>query len=85
MSLQRELIAEIETWDIGLRTRVLHDTPLIGSGVFDSMALFNLLHWVEERVGAPIDPTAFDLITEWQTVDRVVEFVERHRLGAARR
>jgi acyl carrier protein len=85
VSLQNELIAEIETWGIALRTRVSRDTQLIGSGVFDSMALFNLLHWVEERVGAPIDPTAFDLITEWQTVDRVVEFVERHRGGVARR
>ena len=85
MSLRSELIAEIESWGLALRTRVSHDTPLVGSGVFDSMALFNLLHWVEERVGVPIDPTAFDLISEWQTVDRVVEFVERHRIGAAGR
>jgi acyl carrier protein len=81
VSLQNELIAEIETWGLALRSRVSHDTLLIDSGVFDSMALFHLLHWIEDRVGTPIDPTAFDLTTEWQTVDRVAQFVERHRIG----
>ena len=55
------------------------DTPLIASGLFDSLALFNLMVWIEERVGAPIDPTAFDLSKEWDTVNDIVRFVERQR------
>jgi acyl carrier protein len=77
--LRDELLALIGSWDVPLETELAHDTPLIGSGVFDSMALFNLLHWVEERVGAPVDPTAFDLVAEWDTVDLVVRFVEARR------
>jgi len=55
------------------------DTPLIASGLFDSLALFNLVVWIEQQVGAPIDPTAVDLAKEWDTVDDIVRFIERRR------
>jgi len=49
--------------------------PLIESGRLDSLALFNLVLWIEERTGAPIDPTAFDLAQEWASVRDIVAFV----------
>jgi len=83
VSLHDELIALIEGWDLPLPGGVRRDTPLIGSGVFDSLALFSLLQWVEERVGAPVDPTEFDLAERWDTVDLVVQFVEERRAARA--
>jgi len=85
VSLRDELIAEIEGWGLPLECRLAADTSLIGSGAFDSMALFNLLHWVEERVGETVDPTEFDLAAEWETVDLVVRFVEERRAARASR
>ena len=83
--MREELLALIESWEVPLESKLDHDTPLIQSGVFDSMALFNLLHWIEERVGASVDPTAYDLVAEWDTVELVVQFVEARRAEAARR
>lgn len=51
-------------------------TVLISSGLLDSLALFNLVVWVEERIGAPLDPTTFDLATEWATVGDLAHFLE---------
>jgi acyl carrier protein len=78
MSLRDELIAAIQGWGVDLGD-VKDDTPLMRSGLFDSLALFNLVVWVEGQIGAPVDPTAFDLLKEWDTVAGIVNFVESHR------
>ena len=49
--------------------------PLIESGRLDSLALFNLVLWIEERTGVPIDPTAFDIAQRWATVRDIVAFI----------
>jgi acyl carrier protein len=79
VSPQQELISLIESWDLNIDGRLDVDTPLIASGLFDSLALFNLLVWIEQRIGAPIDPTSLDLAKEWDTVDDIVRFVDRRR------
>ena len=79
MSPQDELFALIESWDVRLEGELKADTPLIASGVFDSLALFNLVFWVEQKIGSPIDPTALDLATEWATVNDILRFIERQR------
>ena len=81
--LREELLAQIQSWDVPLETELDADTPLIQSGLFDSMALLNLLQWIEEQIGASIDPSAYDLAAEWDTVDLVVRFVEARRAEAA--
>jgi hypothetical protein len=58
------------------------DTSLIRSGLLDSMALFNLALWVEERVTPGLDLTAFDLSAEWDTLRLLRAFIARH--GAPR-
>jgi len=57
------------------------ETSLLRSGLFDSTALFHLVEWIESRVGAPVDPTSLDLVHEWDTVSRILAFIER-RCGA---
>jgi acyl carrier protein len=79
ISAQEELLALIASWDVEMDGPIDTDTPLIASGLFDSLALFNLVVWIEQRVGAPIDPTAVDLATEWDTVDAIVRFIDRRR------
>jgi hypothetical protein len=59
------------------------DTSLIRSGLLDSMALFKLALWVEERVAPGLDLTTFDLSTEWDTPRLLRDFIARH--GAAPR
>ena len=49
--------------------------PLIESGRLDSLALFNLVLWIEERTGALVDPTAFDVAQEWANVHAIVAFI----------
>jgi acyl carrier protein len=79
--LRDELITAIGQWTQGLDTTVEPHTPLITSARLDSLQLFNLLTWIEERVGRPIDVTAIDITVEWDTVDAVVAFVKRERDG----
>jgi acyl carrier protein len=83
MSLRDDLLATIAGWNLPLEPA--DDTPLIGSGLLDSLALFNLVLWVEEKTGSPVDPTQFDLPREWDTVAGIVAFVERRRSRAQRR
>ena len=79
MSPQEDLLALIRSWDVKLDGELGPDTPLIRSGLFDSLALFNLVLWIEQQIGAPIDPTALDLAEEWDTVRDVLRFIDRHR------
>jgi acyl carrier protein len=53
------------------------DTPLIQSGLLDSLGLVQLAIWIEEEIGNPVNPGTFDLATEWNTVSNIVDFIER--------
>ena len=45
------------------------------------MALFRLATWIEARVPADVDLTAFDLSKEWETPADILRFLERHDSG----
>ena len=53
--------------------------PLFEMGLLDSLTLFNLVLWIEERTGAPIDPTA----QEWGSVHDILAFMSA-RIGSPR-
>jgi acyl carrier protein len=55
------------------------ETSLIKSGQLDSLGLFNLATYVEEKVGHGFDVTRFNLSEEWDTVDDVLRFIDRQR------
>lgn len=78
-SLRTQLLSLFDLWDVQIDGGVGADTPLIDSGQFDSLALFNLAMWIERQVGTTIDMTSFDLATEWNSVDDILSFIERHR------
>jgi acyl carrier protein len=74
-----ELIAAFATWSPALARDVARDTPLLTTGRLDSMAVFQLLLWIEERTGHSIDVTTIDMPAQWNTVNDIVSFVERER------
>ena len=53
-------------------------TSLIRSGLLDSTALFQLVLWIEGRVGAELDIADLDLAKELDTVAKLLAFTERH-------
>ena len=53
----------------------LHET-LISSGRVNSLALFKLVLWIEEHSARPIDITAIDVAQTWDSVERILDFLE---------
>ncbi len=74
-----ELIAAFATWSPALVDNVARDTPLLTSGRLDSMAVFQLLMWVEARVGHTLDVTTIDMPARWNSVNDIIAFVEKER------
>ena len=54
------------------------DTSLLRSGLFDSMALLNLVAWVEGQVGVPMDPMAIDPLNQWDTMRDILTYCDDH-------
>ena len=77
MALHEELLSAFATWSPSLAHDVARETPLLTSGRLDSVALFQLLLWIEGKIGRPIDVTAVDMPAQWNTVDMIVSYVER--------
>ena len=79
MSLHQELLnllreQEIEFDNVKLNER----TSLIRSGLLNSLALFNIANWIEEQVAPTVDLTSFDVGKEWDTVEDILRFVQKH-------
>jgi len=79
VTLSEQLVELIRSWHLEIDGHLRDDTALITSELLDSQALFNLMLWIEEQVGRPIDPASVDLVDEWNTIGDVVEFIERTR------
>lgn len=75
MSLRDELLEFLVDQGIDRDGALDEATPLFEAELLDSLALFNLVLWVEEKTGAPLDPGAFDLVSEWASVRDIVAFV----------
>lgn len=77
--LRERVLAFVRGLDIDSVENVERDTSLLDSGLLDSLALFHLAQWVETELGEPIDPLEVDLTEEWETVDRIVRYLEVRR------
>lgn len=78
MSLRDELVRVIEEGGVEMPADLTDATSLIRSGVLDSTALYELALWVEGRVAPGLDLTGFDIAEEWDTLEKLVAFIERH-------
>lgn len=54
-------------------------TPLITSGILESLHLLELALLLEEEVGSPLDLTTLDFTKEWDTMNGILNFVQNHR------
>ena len=54
-------------------------TPLISSGLLESLHLLELALLLEEEAGSPLDLTTLDFVKEWDTVDSIIMFVKMHK------
>ena len=80
--LRNEVTRVIEESGVELPPDFDEHTSMIRSGLLDSTALFQLVLWIEERVGTELDFAAFDLAEEIDTVAKLLAFTERHRQRA---
>jgi acyl carrier protein len=78
MALREEILRVIGEAGASLPEGVDDDTSLIRSGLLDSTALFELAVWLEERVAPGLDLTSFDVAEEWDTLAKLMRFVERY-------
>lgn len=74
-ALRSELLAALESWGLDPADLGDDERPLISAGRLDSLALFNLSVWLEEQLGEPIDPSAFDVMQAWDSVAAILRFV----------
>lgn len=70
-----DLKSALSEWGVNPPGGIDDEQSLIGSGLVDSMALFNLACWIEDRTGQPIDPLVIDLRREWDSVAAIARFV----------
>jgi len=78
------LIGFLESRDLILPPDWTDDTRLIHLGILDSLALFELVVWLEERLGETIDPTRFEPAVELDSVRDILGFLEHHRSNGHR-
>lgn len=78
VTLRDDLVRAIEESGAQLPTDLGDDAPLISSGLLDSTALFELALWIEDHVAPGLDLTTFDLAEEWDTIAKLLVFIERH-------
>jgi len=74
--LREDLYAFLGQYELRLKRPLDDDTSLIAAGVLDSLALFNLVLWVEKQIGRPVNPISMDLAREWDTIRLILRFIE---------
>lgn len=53
------------------------DISLIASGQLDSLGLYNVALFVEREVGRKLNLGSFDLAAEWDTVEGILDFIQK--------
>jgi len=79
-ALRKKLIAVLEAGNFERGGPLADDMSLIKSGQLDSLGLFNLALFIESEIGRRVDITSFDLATAWDTVGKILDFIQE--LGA---
>ena len=79
MSIGDDLIKLIESWNLRMPDKWDDNSSLVRSGILDSLALYQLILWIEKQIGKPVDPTQFDLANELDSITDLLLFVEKNR------
>jgi acyl carrier protein len=83
VSLRDQLVTfiteKIESMERDMDFELNDKTSLIRSGLFDSLALLHLTAWIEEQSYKTIDLSKIDIMNEWDTIERILDFIQRQR------
>ena len=66
-----------------IRGDLKHGDPLFSSGIIDSFGVLELIAFLEDTFRVVIDPSQHEL-TEFNTIDKIVDVVARSRAPGAR-
>lgn len=78
MSVRDRLNTFIQQKNLNNLRDLRPDQSLIESGRIDSLALFQLVLWIERETGSHIDLSNVDVRNELDTLDHIVGYVEKH-------
>jgi D-alanine--poly(phosphoribitol) ligase subunit 2 len=76
-TLQHRLIEFLDQISSSASVTITPDTRIFEISLFDSLALVELVTWVETEMGGAVDLSNVDFRTEWATVSDIVEYIER--------
>ena len=62
-----------------LRDGLTDDISLLRSGILDSLALLELVAWIEQEIGVPLDLTEIDFLEEWDTITGILNYISKHQ------
>lgn len=79
MSIGDDLTKLIESWNLRMPDKWDDTSSLVRSGILDSLALYQLILWIEKQIGKPVDPTQFDFASELDSITDILLFVEKNR------
>ena len=65
--------------EAGASGELSDSTSLMRSGLVDSTGLVELAEFVEREVRNPLDLSTVNLEQDWDTMDDIVQFIERAR------
>jgi D-alanine--poly(phosphoribitol) ligase subunit 2 len=76
-TLQPRLIELLAQLTSATPVEILPETRIFETGLFDSLALVELVGWVETEMGGAVDLSDVDFRAEWATVGDIVEYIRR--------
>lgn len=75
----RKLVSElVDQTERELEEPLDDDTSLIQGGLLDSVLILELAEWIDQQVSTPIDLNDTDIQNEWDSIERILEYVKRH-------
>jgi acyl carrier protein len=78
-SLQSRLIEFLDQLTSEASVHIGPETQIFDIALFDSLALVELVVWVENEIGGSADLSNVDFRAEWATVAHIVTYIERAR------
>lgn len=55
------------------------NTPLISSGLLESLHLLELAMLIDEEIGSSLDITNIDFATDWNTIDSILAYTASNK------
>ena len=70
------LIQYLESITPNSEVRLDQATRVFDTGLFDSLALVQLVVWVEGEIGRTVDPASVDFVREWATIGHIAAYID---------